>query len=160
MKKAILALGSNIGNRREYLVRAITELEDAAHVFARSKIYETKPWGFLDQRDFLNAAVAVETDCAPLELLEFCKHIERKLGRVSTVKNGPRQIDIDIIFFGSGSFSDPTLTIPHPRWSERGFVISPLLDLLDTGVFADESFCVFADILKSLERMRAPFSAF
>lgn len=160
MKKVVLALGSNVGNRRENLIRALVALEDAVGVFARSKIYETPPWGFENQRDFLNAAVAGETDCEPLELLEFCKRAEAKLGRVKTVENGPRTIDIDIIFYGSDEHCESALTIPHPRWRERDFVLSPLLDLVDSGVFDCDDLICYKDSIREFRRAFLPFSTF
>jgi len=160
MNKAILALGSNIGNRREFLTRALALMEDFSNIFARSKIYETPPWGVENQRDFLNAAVAIETQLAPLELLSSCKSVESKLGRVKTLENGPRQIDIDIIFYNCITYSDSTLTIPHERWQSRDFVISPLLDLLDCGVFDDSFLASNKANIVGLSRVYKPFSAF
>ena len=160
MNYAVLALGSNVGNRREFLVRAISALDDIARVVAKSKIYETAPWGYAQQRNFLNAAIGIETVCAPLELLEYCKLVERRLGRVKTFENGPREVDLDIIFYGGESYCDDNLCIPHKRWRERDFVVTPLLDLLDSGFFDDEVFVEYKKILKTMSRLCSPFSAF
>jgi len=160
LKKVVLALGSNVGNRRENLKRALAEIEKFAEVFGVSQIYETRPVGFDEQRDFLNAAIAAETDVCAMELLGLCKAAESRLGRTPSVKNGPREIDIDIIFYEDLRMSEPELQIPHPRWNERDFVTTPLLDLLAAGALES---AVFAEARKILgERFRAfpPFSNF
>ena len=160
MVYVVLALGSNVGNRREFLVRAVSELDDIARVVAKSKIYETAPWGYSQQRYFLNAAIGIETACGPLELLDYCKDVERRMGRVKTIENGPREIDLDIIFYGGESYSDEDLCIPHKRWRERDFVVTPLLDLLDAGFFDSGFFSEQKKLLKTMSRLYPPFSAF
>ena len=160
MKKVVLALGSNLGNRRENLVRALAELERFSFVLSRSYIYSTPPAGYDDQGDFLNAAVAIETEDAPLELLAHCKHLEAKLGRTKTFRNGPREIDIDIIFYENERMKTEEIEIPHPRWREREFVVSPLLDLLANGVFEDDFFSDVKAALSLRAKMFPPFSAF
>ena len=159
-KKTVLALGSNVGNRRENLVRAVAEIGNFANVIARSHIYETEPSGYADQRDFLNAALLCETVFEPLELLEFCKKTESKLGRIPTFPNGPREIDIDIIFYEGARISSDVLEIPHPRWRERDFVLSPLFDILDSTA-ASFDFCdALADVLGNAQKKYTPFSSF
>lgn len=159
-KKIVLALGSNVGNRRENLVRAVAEIESFANVIARSHIYETEPSGYADQRDFLNAALLCETVFEPFELLEFCKKAESKLGRTPTFSNGPREIDIDIIFYEGARIASDVLEIPHPRWRERDFVLSPLFDILDSAA-ASFDFCDALDgVLASARKKYAPFSSF
>lgn len=160
MTETVLSLGSNIGNRRENLVSALVGLSDFSHIVGVSKIYETPPVGYLDQRNFLNAAIFAETDVPPMELLKLCKSLEKRIGRIPTFKNGPRTIDIDIVFYGGEAISFDELEIPHPRWRERDFVITPLMDLLDFGFFSSDRFAGVASVLSRCSRMYAPFSYF
>ncbi|MCI0519444.1 MAG: 2-amino-4-hydroxy-6-hydroxymethyldihydropteridine diphosphokinase [Chloroflexi bacterium] len=124
-----LALGSNLGDRRENLRAAIRSMPPAARVLAESPVYETAPWGFADQPNFLNQVILAETDLPPAELLARLKAIEAEMGRVATFRNGPRLIDLDILFYGELIYDQDGLTIPHPRLGERSFVLYPLSDL-------------------------------
>jgi 2-amino-4-hydroxy-6-hydroxymethyldihydropteridine diphosphokinase len=127
-----LGLGSNVGDRRASLEAAVAALPaHGVRVLASSSVYETEPVGeVLEQRDFYNACIAVETALAPLELLEACKAVERELGRAGGgVRHGPRGIDVDVLTLGSLEFSSPRLTLPHPSILERRFVLVPLLEL-------------------------------
>lgn len=124
-----IALGSNLGDRLANLRAAILRMPPAVRVLRQSPIYETAPWGFLDQPDFLNQVILAETDLPPLNLLEYLKSIEVALGRTPTFRYGPRLIDIDILLYDDLVFETPYLIIPHPRLSERPFVLFPLADL-------------------------------
>lgn len=124
-----LALGSNLGDRCASLKTAIAALKPSVNVLGESPIYETPPWGYANQPAFLNMAVQAETELAPLELLAFLKGIEAQMGRVTSFRYGPRQIDLDILFYNSLVFETPSLFIPHPRLHERAFVLVPLADL-------------------------------
>ncbi len=160
VRKAILALGSNMGNRRQNLIEAVAAIQDFCDVVFRSKIYQTPPVGFSDQRDFLNAALAVRTECEPVELLRLCKILEEKMGRKHSFRNAPRPIDVDIIFFEGYESDSEELTVPHPRWRERDFVKTPLIDLMNCGAFEGEFFDDVRDILENSPKMFPPFSAF
>ncbi|MDR0879421.1 MAG: 2-amino-4-hydroxy-6-hydroxymethyldihydropteridine diphosphokinase [Clostridioides sp.] len=131
MDRIVLGLGSNIGNRLENLQKAVEYIEECGdiRVVDRSKIYETKAWGYTDQADFLNLCVEVETDVDEYSLLGRCQDIEKRLLRERLVRWGPRTIDVDILFFGDVLSKDEMLTIPHPRIADRAFVLVPLLDL-------------------------------
>ena len=130
MKTVYLALGSNLGDRESNLRAAIRNLTEAGiAVLRESPIYETEPVGFADQGWFLNMAVEAETALFPMQLLTRTSRIERSLGRVRTVPNGPRTIDIDILLYGSAVVRTPRVEIPHPRMHERRFVLAPLADL-------------------------------
>ncbi len=130
MKTVYLALGSNIGDRESNLRAAIESFSGAGiTVLRESPIYETEPVGFTDQRWFLNMVVEAETAFFPLQLLTRTGKVERALGRVRTVPNGPRTIDIDILLYGNAVVHTPRLEIPHPRMQERRFVLAPLADL-------------------------------
>lgn len=127
--KIYLALGSNTGDRLANLRAAINRLPPQVVVQAESRIYETEPWGYVDQPAFLNMALRAETDLAPLELLTYLKFLEKSLGRVPSFQNGPRLMDMDILFYDDLTLETPTLTIPHPRLHERAFVLVPLADV-------------------------------
>jgi 2-amino-4-hydroxy-6-hydroxymethyldihydropteridine diphosphokinase len=130
LKTTYLALGSNIGDREANLRAAIQSISAAAiPVLRESPIYETEPVGYTDQRWFLNMVVEAETTLFPMQLLMRTGRIERALGRVRTLPNGPRTIDIDILLYGNAVVRTPRLEIPHPRMQERRFVLAPLADL-------------------------------
>ncbi|MEW5869652.1 MAG: 2-amino-4-hydroxy-6-hydroxymethyldihydropteridine diphosphokinase [Chloroflexota bacterium] len=124
-----LALGTNLGERLANLQAALESMQPGAQVLAVSPVYETPPWGVLDQPVFLNQAARVTTDLAPLELMDFLKRLEVKLGRKPGLRYGPRKIDLDILFYDDLVLDTPRLVIPHPRLAERAFVLAPLADL-------------------------------
>jgi len=132
MTPGYLGLGSNVGDRREHLDEAVAALP--AHgvtVVASSSVYETEPVGLvLDQREFYNACLAIETDHGPAELLAACKEVERSLGRESGgQRHGPRPIDLDVLMLDALEYSSDRLTLPHPEVTSRRFVLVPLLEL-------------------------------
>lgn len=126
-----IALGSNIGDRQKNILSAIDEinLNISCKVVSVSSIYETGPFGYTDQENFLNAAAEVETELDILPFFHFIKLIEEKLGRVKTIKWGPRLIDIDLLFFNNLSYKDEFLTVPHKGIPERDFVLVPLCEI-------------------------------
>lgn len=131
MNKAYLGLGTNIGNRENYLREAVEIINNNQEIkiLKVSKVYETKAWGLKEQDDFLNLCVEIETKLNPQELLEVCHKVEEELNRVRTIRWGPRTIDVDILFFNDMLSLDENLTLPHPRIKERAFVLIPLMDL-------------------------------
>ena len=128
---AYLGLGANLGDRLANMREAVRLLEahGSCRVTARSPVYETKPIGIEDQPDFLNAVIAIETSLGPEALLDLCKSIENRLGRVRTNKWGPRVIDLDILLCGEAVVQQEGLTIPHPEAVNRAFVLVPLADI-------------------------------
>jgi len=124
-----LALGSNLGDRLANLKQAIAALTPQMEVKAKSQVYETPPWGYEDQPRFLNQAIKAKTYLDPEPLLKHLKRLELALGRKESFPNGPRLIDIDILFYDDRVLSTPSLIIPHPRLHERGFVLLPLMDI-------------------------------
>ena len=132
MAIAYLGLGSNLGDREAYLRLAIEALGKLAgtRVVAASRLYCSKPWGKLDQPDFMNMVVSIETQMEPEKLLGECKRIEREAGRTAGERWGPRVLDIDILLYGDLSLDGPTLTIPHANMWHRQFVLVPLAELL------------------------------
>jgi 2-amino-4-hydroxy-6-hydroxymethyldihydropteridine diphosphokinase len=136
---AYLGLGSNLGDRLETLQRAVDLLADrGARTVASSRVWETEPIGGPDdQPPFLNAVVRVETDLDADDLLGAVNAVEAALGRVREIRWGPRTIDIDVLLVDDLVQDDPRLTIPHPRMTERAFVILPLLELDPEPVLPD-----------------------
>ncbi len=124
-----LALGSNLGDRLANLKEAIGALTPQLDVKAKSSVYETPPWGYTDQPKFLNQVVRAKTYLEPEQLLKHLKRLEVALGRKESFPNGPRLIDIDILFYDELVLYSPALVIPHPRLPERAFVLMPLMDL-------------------------------
>jgi len=124
-----LALGSNLGDRLENLKQAVAALSPQMDLKAKSHVYETLPWGYEDQPKFLNQVVKVQTYVEPEPLLKHIKRVEIALGRKTSFPNGPRLIDIDILFYDDLVLDTPVLTIPHPRLHERGFVLLPMTDI-------------------------------
>jgi 2-amino-4-hydroxy-6-hydroxymethyldihydropteridine diphosphokinase len=125
-----LLLGSNIGNSKASLTKAITLIEKQIGTVTRqSGLYSTAAWGNIKQPDFLNQVVIAETELTPLQTMRIILNIEKKMGRVRTVKNAPRIIDIDILFFNKEIIDLPDLTIPHPQIQNRRFVLVPLNQL-------------------------------
>ncbi|MEW6716071.1 MAG: 2-amino-4-hydroxy-6-hydroxymethyldihydropteridine diphosphokinase [Chloroflexota bacterium] len=124
-----LSLGTNLGNRVANLGRALKELATGMEVVSCSPVYETAPWGFAHQPDFLNQVVQAHTELTPLELLSFIENIEKRMGRQPTFRYGPRIIDLDILFYDELILTSCELTLPHPHLAERAFVLLPLTDI-------------------------------
>ena len=129
--KAVVGIGTNIGDRAENIknaVEALSLLPDVK-VLRCASIYETAPWGFTEQQSFYNTVVEVETDKSPEMLLGSCLGIEAGMGRVREFKNGPRVIDLDLLVFENYENNSPNITVPHPLIGERDFVLVPLKEL-------------------------------
>lgn len=129
MTVAYLGLGTNLGDREENLRRAVDTIAKKMRVCKQSSVYETSAWGYTDQPDFLNQVIEVETNLSPLRLLNFLKKTEVELGRVENFRYGPRQIDMDILFYDDLVRNTRRLQIPHPRLAERAFVLVPLNEI-------------------------------
>ena len=129
--KAVIALGSNLEDPEAQVRRGFAELAALPDTWVtkRSSLHRTKPVGYADQPDFVNACALVETRLAPRQLLEGLLAIEKKHGRVREVPNGPRTLDLDIVLYGGAEVNEPGLRIPHPRAHERMFVLAPLLEV-------------------------------
>jgi 2-amino-4-hydroxy-6-hydroxymethyldihydropteridine diphosphokinase len=129
-----LGLGANLGDREANIRRAVELLGSRGITVIRlSPLYETEPWGIVEQPRFLNAACSVETDIGPDVLLDLLKAIEAQLGRVSIIHWGPRTIDLDILFYGDLRLATPRLVIPHPGMLQRASVLVPLADIAPDG---------------------------
>lgn len=133
MAKAYLGLGTNIGDKKQNLCHAIDQIKvKIGNVCSLSSFYETAPWGFESENQFVNAALCVETTLTPEELLSTTQQIERELGRTHKSVNGiyhDRIIDIDILLYDDLTLCTPALTIPHPHMTERLFVMAPMAEI-------------------------------
>lgn len=128
---AAIGLGSNVGDTRANIARAITLLtaDGAVRLVARSRDYRSAPWGVLEQDWFVNAVITVATDVSARELLERCQRVENDMGRVRLQKWGPRLIDVDVLTYKDLIIDEPDLKVPHPLIAERGFVVVPLKEI-------------------------------
>jgi 2-amino-4-hydroxy-6-hydroxymethyldihydropteridine diphosphokinase len=141
VKTAYLALGSNLGDRFKNLVSAVHLLADGGDltVTKASSVYETEPVGVIDQPDFLNLVLAVQTDLSPEKLLVFCLEVEASLGRVRRERWGPRNIDVDVLWYDDQRIDSANLSVPHPRMLERAFVLIPLAEIVPELVIEGET---------------------
>lgn len=135
-KLVLLSIGSNMGDREANIAFAEERLEECGQIrsLKKASLYETDPVGYTDQPDFLNTCVSFLTTLGPEELLDLTSGIENDCKRVRTIRWGPRTLDIDIIFYGDEKIDTPRLTVPHPRWQERAFVIIPAKELMELDV--------------------------
>ncbi len=124
-----LSLGSNLGDRKKNLEAVDDLLPPWVLIKERSRIYETKPWGYQEQPRFLNQVLEVTTSLSPLDLLAYLKDIEKSIGRKPSFRYGPRELDIDILLYGDQVINQENLIIPHERLPERAFVLAPLAEL-------------------------------
>jgi 2-amino-4-hydroxy-6-hydroxymethyldihydropteridine diphosphokinase len=127
--KAAVGLGSNLGDRARNIADAVAALSDVGSLYRVSSLYETAPIGGPKQGPFLNAVAVFETELAARALLERCLDIERESGRERRERWGPRTLDLDILLYGNDTIEEPDLTVPHPRMTERRFVLDPLLEV-------------------------------
>ena len=129
LQRVFIGLGSNLGDRLEYLKQAIENLPPEVTPLRCSRVYQTPPWGYTNQPAFLNQVVEAQTALDPEALLTKLKAIENNLGRVENFRYGPRCIDLDILFYDEIIHQSKNLTIPHPSIPERAFVLVPLFEL-------------------------------
>ena len=150
MADAYLGLGSNLGDREAMLRAAIAALDatPGVRVTAVSSLYETPPWGPVPQGPYLNACVALDTTLSPRELLRLCLAIERDHGRERAVRWGPRTLDIDLLLYGDETIDEEGLMVPHPRMTERAFVLVPLAEIAPELAIGGRS---IAESLKALD---------
>ena len=124
----IIALGSNIGNFKINFQNAIESISKFGQIKSVGRIYVSKPYGLKEQNNFFNTAIEILTTCQPMELMSKLQSIEKKLIKNKKIPNGPRKIDLDIIFFGSKIVKNSQIEIPHPRAMDRDFVLKPISD--------------------------------
>ena len=135
-----LSLGSNIGDRKKYIQKAIEAIEktDGIKVLKKSGLYETTPVGYLEQDLFLNAVIKIKTDLSAREILRIINKIEAELDRKREIRWGPRTIDIDILIFSDKKINEPDLIVPHKEMLNRLFVLVPLSEIYDGEYFYKE----------------------
>ena len=148
---AYLGLGSNIGDRRANLEKALDYLSQRMRLTGKSSIYDTEPVGNREQPRFLNMVCRVETMLKAPDLLVLAKAIERKQGRMPGRPNSPRPIDIDILCYGEETIRTPELTIPHPRLTQRAFVLVPLAEIAPALIHPVEKKTV-SELLKEVKQ--------
>ena len=160
-RRAYLGLGSNVGDRQEYLREAIRRVAgaDGVNLLRQSRVYETEPIGITDQPEFLNMVVEVEIaeEMEARELLALVRQIEKDVGRTKRERWGPREIDVDVLLVGEERVKEADFEVPHPRMWERAFVMAPLAELAPevkgpTGETAAE----VAERLRREQRIGAP----
>jgi 2-amino-4-hydroxy-6-hydroxymethyldihydropteridine diphosphokinase len=155
---AFIGLGSNMGDRYQYLMRAIDFLagHPAIELVNISSVYETDPVGYEDQDQFLNMVIEAKTKLTANDLLAECMKIEQMLGRKREIKWGPRTIDLDILLFNQENIETEKLIVPHPRMLERAFVMVPLLEIRPEIRFPelDQSQILCLDHLPNTEGVR------
>ncbi|NLO45765.1 MAG: 2-amino-4-hydroxy-6-hydroxymethyldihydropteridine diphosphokinase [Clostridiales bacterium] len=135
MSRAVIGMGSNLGDKFGNMMQGLhsVSLLPATRVIKASKIYETDPVGYSEQPVFYNAAILIETQLSPNALLGACLGIEAAAGRIRTVKDGPRTLDLDLLLYESIKTESFELTLPHPKMMERAFVLVPLNDIFPSG---------------------------
>jgi 2-amino-4-hydroxy-6-hydroxymethyldihydropteridine diphosphokinase len=126
VRRALLALGSNLGDRARHLREAVAAVPDLESV---SEVYETAPVGGPEQGAYLNLVVALRTDASPRQLLELCRRLEQAAQRIRVERWGPRTLDVDVLWVDGETVEEPDLEVPHPRMFERAFVLVPLADV-------------------------------
>ena len=139
-RQFLLGLGSNLGDRGFFIHQGIQGLTQVpgVRVLAISEAFDSDPVGYKDQGNFLNLCLAISCELEPAELLTRALQVEASQGRVRSIKDGPRTLDIDVLFYEGGAVETPELTLPHPRWESRGFVVLPLRHLLHAPALANE----------------------
>ncbi len=129
MTKVFLGLGSNLGDKAAYIAKAINFLQEKINNLVSAPLYDSKAWGVTNQPDFINTVVMGETALSPEELLTFIKVVEQRVGRIERYRWGPREIDVDILFYGDQIYQTEKLQIPHAGVQDRDSVLVPICDL-------------------------------
>jgi 2-amino-4-hydroxy-6-hydroxymethyldihydropteridine diphosphokinase len=132
MNTVYLALGANVGDSQQNIKKAIKLLSEEMEDIKIAPLYLSRAVGYTNQSDFINTAISGKTNLSPENLLEFIGKVEKQIGRIRRFRWGPREIDIDIIFYGEEIIKAEGLTVPHPSFTDRDFVLIPLLDLDDS----------------------------
>ena len=157
MRKALIGIGSNIGDRKHHIDTAIEALNHipSVKVSRMSPIYETEPWGYVNQAKFFNAVIEVETNLTANTLLGVCLGIEAGIGRIRDIKNGQRVLDLDLLLFEGQECTSAELTLPHPRMFERDFVLIPLRDLYpEMKIYKKYNLVHYYDMLEESKTMK------
>lgn len=129
MAKVIIAVGSNKGDRLTFIKEALKKIDELGQISAVASLYQSSAYGFTNQSDFYNSVIVLKTDMAPKQLLIELKKIEKQVGRIENIRWGPREIDLDIILYNQRQLNYKELTIPHPDFHNRIFVLQPLAEI-------------------------------
>ena len=129
MAKVIIAVGSNKGDRLTFIKEALKKIDELGQISAVASLYQSSAYGFTNQSDFYNSVIVLKTDMAPKQLLIELKKIEKQVGRIENFRWGPREIDLDIILYNQRQLNYKGLTIPHPDFHNRIFVLQPLAEI-------------------------------
>ncbi len=129
MAKVIIAVGSNKGDRLTFIKEALKKIDELGQISAVASLYQSSAYGFTNQSDFYNSVIVLKTDMAPKQLLIELKKIEKQVGRIENFRWGPREIDLDIILYNQRQLNYKELTIPHPDFHNRIFVLQPLAEI-------------------------------
>lgn len=152
MQKVFIGVGANLGNPVETISLAEAFIKEMPEIkdFKSSNLYLTTPVSDIPQPDYLNSVWSFNTKLSPLQLLDNLQSIEKKLGKLPKPKNAPRPLDLDILLYDNITYNEPQLTIPHPRWKERGFVLIPLAELADIIELTDGTRINIHELIASL----------
>ncbi|MGL4522060.1 MAG: 2-amino-4-hydroxy-6-hydroxymethyldihydropteridine diphosphokinase [Bacilli bacterium] len=157
MNNAYIALGSNLGDKYAFLQNAIERIDkvEGIVVVTTSSVYETPPVGYSEQDSFYNMVIHIQTKFSPQQLLVVLQKIETEAGRVRTIKNGPRTLDLDILLYENCIVEEKDLQIPHPRMHERLFVLVPLADVLSnyTDYVGQECVCLEGAVSEGIKKV-------
>lgn len=155
MEYSYIGVGSNQGDSIELIKKALKLINEATgvRIIRAAPLYRTEPIGFEDQPWFYNTVVELEVDITPFQLLELLQEVEKKLGRIRTLRWGPRTIDLDILIFGDQTIKHPDLVIPHPRMTERAFVMVPLVHLIPYRMFNGKTIENIAHTLQDNQKL-------
>lgn len=151
--KYVLCIGTNLGNRMDNLEAAVNAINNIPYTDVNrvSSVYETEPVGYARQSNFYNIVVEVKSQYEPNEMLGICLGIESGMGRIRTLRFGPRVIDIDIIFAENEKINSKNLQVPHPRYHERRFVLEPLLEIFPDGKYGNIDFAEHIEKIEGQE---------
>jgi len=129
MAKVVIAVGSNKGDRLTFINEALKRIDKLGYISNVASLYKTSAYGVMNQADFYNSVIILNTEIGPKELLSELKNIEKRVGRTENIRWGPREIDLDIIFYNQTQINIKELTIPHPDFHNRIFVLQPLVEI-------------------------------
>lgn len=151
MPESCISIGSNLSDPKQQIINAFERIEllPSTQLIKQSRAFENEPWGNTDQPRFINAVVLIETTLSPIELLDALQEIEHQTGRIREEKWGPRTLDLDIICYGNKAMRSPRLILPHPLFSEREFVLLPLVEIYPECMISGRSASEWLTILQT-----------
>ncbi len=161
LHRVAIGLGGNLGERLKNLSVAAHRLsEEFLEGAVSSSVYESEPWGIVEQPKFLNAVVVGLSEWKPPAMVNYLKNLERELGRTPGVRNGPREIDLDLLIWGNGSWNQDGVEVPHPRMASRDFVLLPLAEIWPEWIHSSSGLDVPSLVRDCLRTQRSPAKVF